>query len=580
MKDSFFTRRMFYRFFVPSVISTFCLAIANLVDALCVGMLLGEPALAAIDLVSPIYMIYNVLDVGMGVGGAVVFTRFLSEGHARKALSVFRQMFMAALSTSVFVAVVGVLFLEPILQILGTQPEHGAVYDMTRDYALRLFLGAPLFFLNFLFYNFVRCDDGEKLASVAMTVANLLDVGLTFVLVLGLNMGVKGAIYATLIGTGAGVLIHLIHFLHPGNLLRLRFEKPDFTAIAQYYMTGFSSSSQYIFQFFLFLVVNNLLMHFHGAQALAVYNVVLNISYLVVGLFDGVSSSVQPLAAIFYGERNLAGQRQCRTLGLKWGMGLGLLLLVTISMLAPEIAAIFGLSEEMKANGVLALRCYCAGGLLIGVSMIFSAYWQAVGQEKRTMQLTFLRAFLIYLLLAVPLAFGTLERFWLVFPGTEALSLVVFLIWCRLSRLDRKNGAQSDQVPVFQHLLQGEDSALFTILDQVETFCDEQGASMTQRMLVNMAVEEMCAAIFSHAGIDREFYIQITLFRANQDVFELHIRDSGKAFDPFSLRTKKINEAEDEEEAMDSMGILMVKKKAKEFSYRNYQGFNTLTVRI
>ena len=46
-----------------------------------------------------------------------------------------------------------------------------------------------------------------------------------------------------------------------------------------------------------------------------------------------------------------------------------------------------------------------------------------------------------------------------------------------------------------------------------------------------------------------------------------------------SRGTKLVRE-ECEELAMDSMGVLMVKKKAKEFYYRHFQGFNTLLVRI
>ncbi len=63
-------------------------------------------------------------------------------------------------------------------------------------------------------------------------------------------------------------------------------------------------------------------------------------------------------------------------------------------------------------------------------------------------------------------------------------------------------------------------------------------------------------------------------------MFDLHIRDNAMAFDPFSLRTHRITETDNEEVAMDSMGVLMVKKKAKEFYYRHFQGFNTLLVRI
>ncbi len=92
----------------------------------------------------------------------------------------------------------------------------------------------------------------------------------------------------------------------------------------------------------------------------------------------------------------------------------------------------------------------------------------------------------------------------------------------------------------------------------------------------------MCEVIFRHSTqhSPRDIFMQITLFPIGNGLFELHIRDNAPVFDPFSLRMSRINEAEDQDSAMESMGVLMVKKKAKDFYYRHYQGFNTLTVRI
>ena len=42
MKESAFTKKIFYRFFFPAVAASVCLGLANLADALCVGMMLGE----------------------------------------------------------------------------------------------------------------------------------------------------------------------------------------------------------------------------------------------------------------------------------------------------------------------------------------------------------------------------------------------------------------------------------------------------------------------------------------------------------------------------------------------------------
>lgn len=80
MREDSFTQKIFYRFFFPAVAASVCLGLANLADALCVGMVMGESALAAISLVSPIYMVFNVLDLGIAVGGSVAFAQLMGSG--------------------------------------------------------------------------------------------------------------------------------------------------------------------------------------------------------------------------------------------------------------------------------------------------------------------------------------------------------------------------------------------------------------------------------------------------------------------------------------------------------------------
>ena len=583
MREDSFTKKIFYRFFFPAVGASICLGLANLADALCVGMVMGEAALAAISLVTPIYMVFNVLHLGMAVGGSVIFAQLMGGGKVKQAVNVFRQMLLMALVVSAALAVLGEIFVDPLIVLLGADPAQGMVYEMTRSYAVRLLAAAPLFFLNMIFYYFLRCDDGERRASVGLAVSNLLDVGLSFVFVLGFKMGINGAVYSTIVGVGAAVLIYLPHFFKKANLLSLRLARPDFKVMAQCYRTGFSSSSQYIWQFLFFLVINNLLISRHGESGLAVFNVVLNISYLVVGLFDGVAATIQPLAATFHGERNRQAERDTLRLGLKWGGALGALLLGMVALGAPQVGRLFGLSEEMAGMGALALRMYCVGGIGVGTSMLLSSYWQAVGKEHQTMVLTFLRSFAVYLAFAVPLAMGPLAYFWLVYPATEGVSLAIVAVWRMVvNRRNRLQIVNLDEAPIFHRMLQQDLQELSGLLEECEEFCALQGASMQQTFFVTMAVEEMSQAIFAHAQESGRsgIYIQITLFQSEPGVFDLHIRDNAMAFDPFSLRTNKISEADSEELAMDSMGVLMVKKKAKEFYYRHFQGFNTLLVRI
>lgn len=82
--------------------------------------------------------------------------------------------------------------------------------------------------------------------------------------------------------------------------------------------------------------------------------------------------------------------------------------------------------------------------------------------------------------------------------------------------------------------------------------------------------EEICAAILSDAKENNreDILIKITLV-ADDDGFTLHLMDNSYEFNPFDVVC-------DDDPA--ELGIAIVKKKAKEFFYRRYQGFNTLVV--
>ena len=59
----------------------------------------------------------------------------------------------------------------------------------------------------------------------------------------------------------------------------------------------------------------------------------------------------------------------------------------------------------------------------------------------------------------------------------------------------------------------------------------------------------------------------------------IHIRNSAPYFNPLDLRMGKVQKDETED-LMDSVGVMMVRQKVKSLHYRNYEGFNMMTVVI
>ncbi len=230
-KNKSFTDSMFRRLFWPTLLSSLGLALGDIADALFIGIRIGKTGLATMSLVAPVYMIFNVLDIGIAVGASVHYTRAIGKGKARDGIKVFSQMLTVALIISILIAVLGSLLMPYILKVLGAGDEGTELWNYTKDYLQIMFWGAPLTFLYFLLYYCVRCDDNEKLASAGYLAGYLSDVAASALLILVFKLDVRGAIIATVLGKAIGIVIFSMHFTRKWAILRFKFSKPDIKLI-------------------------------------------------------------------------------------------------------------------------------------------------------------------------------------------------------------------------------------------------------------------------------------------------------------------------------------------------------------
>ncbi len=570
-KDKTFTDRMFRRLFFPSLFSALGLALGDIADALFVGIRIGKAGLATMSLVAPVYMIYNVLDIGIAVGASIHYSQALGKGKAKKGIEIFSQMLMLAVAVSVLIAVLGLVLMPLILRGLGAGDPRGEMWRYTKEYLQIMFMGTPLTFLYFLLYYCVRSDDAEKLASVGYLTGYLTDIAASAVFVLGLKMDVRGAILATVLGKAVGVCIFLFHFTRKWAILRFHFVKPDFKLIFSVLKTGMSSSVGYIGQFAALLVVNNLLIRLGGESAIAQFNVVQNVSYVALAIYSALGDTIQPLCSTFYTEHNRGAVRRVVRLAMRIGVIGGAIGAAVCAIFAPAICQVFGLAGNAAANGAFAVRIFCLSVVPAGLSLIWSACFQSTGREKLVFLIGQLRNFVCLLVFALILSSFGLKWFWFAFVCAE---LCTIIFWAPVSRLKRETA--SDRV--FSYLLDTNSSDIAELLDQSEAFCEENDANPKQLYCVTMCVEEVCQAIIENAFRQNgDEYIQLTLCFEPDGVVILHLRDNAVSFNPFDMKTGRDY---DDEENLASLGIQMVKSKAKRFFYRRYAGFNTLTVEV
>ncbi len=590
LNKDYICRKMFFRVLWPSLVSSLALAMANMADALVVGNRMGETGLAAIGIVTPLYMIYNVIGFAFSTGGCVTHSRLTAAGKDAAAVGNFKQMTRAVLLVSLGFAVLGIVFLDAVLKLLGAGIAQPELHRMCREYARPLFLGTPFFLMNLLLYDFVRCDDGARLASLGFSLGCFADLGLNLLFVLGLGWGVAGSAWATVIAQVISVFVISQHFFTEKGVLNIRaLRQTPVSAgngfnVGRSVRLGLSTSARYVFQFLILVMGNRLLLLagrgglIDGEIYVAVFDMVINVSYLIYGLYQAFSNTMQPLASTFAAEHGADNLRCLIRTALGVGLAIGVSAALLITALRLPIARLFGVKDgEALAVAARAIPIFCLSTPFAGVTIILMGFYQSIGKEVLASLTALFRTLVFLLPVSFRVGFFFSHEFWWIFVISEVGALAALMI---AVRIDRKRHAGTENAVVFSAMMDQDNHELARVLSDLERFCERQDIPAKQAMLLQLTVEELCAVTIAKAFTGRpDEYIQLTVAREEDGDYVLHIRNSAPYFNPLTMRMDRLGAGE-EDDIMESMGVMLVKSRAKELHYRIFQGFNVMTVTL
>ena len=211
----------------------------SLVDTKIVGSTLGTEALAAVGSVSTLHTLMTGFLNGLTLGFSL-FTAMCFGAKNRKRL---KKTFAAAISLGVLTTLALVLmlmiFLHPVLNLLHV-PQ--AQFEMAYAYISVLIVGlfATLFYN--LCANTLRAIGDALTPLVFLIVATVSNIGLDYLFILGFQMGVQGAAYATVLAQLLSVVLCLIRIFRKFPILHIQKEdfRFDRELMAEMYKSGLS----------------------------------------------------------------------------------------------------------------------------------------------------------------------------------------------------------------------------------------------------------------------------------------------------------------------------------------------------
>lgn len=580
---------MFIRQYIPVLISALVFAVADMADALVVGNRMGTLGLAAISFAVPVFMIFNVIMHSFGLGGSIDFSKKMAAGKEDDARGSFQGVMTCVLSLGILIAVFGSLFTDGMLFILGVSSQYAELHAAAKTYIRILFISAPFFFFDYCMGYYMRNDDMDKESSICSTTGNIIDLALNIILVLFFNMGVRGAALATFTGVVITSSAEFFFSIKKHSHLKFFPYKPDFSSVPRVFKTGIASCISYIYSFIFIWLGNNAILRLAGEAGVAVFDIVQNISNMMVYIFNADCMATQPIISTYEGECKYDEADRMQMVATNVVFISGIIMTCATFLFAPFICNVFGVYDSAAVEyGSYALRIFSSCMIFAGLNLVISNYYTARNIIFPAFLISTLRGLVIVIpVTLICISLGS-RAFWFTYPVNELLtfSAIMFylkFIYTNSTRGRKESESRIKENRIYKMTLNNDITKVSTVVAEIEQFCEEWEADMKQLYYVQMTVEEVCSAIIQNGFSNSEGdggLIDITLVAMDDKEFSLHIRDNATSFNPFDMNKKAVHELDDSGSDFNAVGMDVIKKKAKDFYYRRYQGFNTMVVII
>ncbi|WP_234988090.1 MATE family efflux transporter [Demequina sp. NBRC 110056] len=409
-----------------------------LTNAWFVARLVGETALAAVTLATPLLLVVGAVSTTVGAGGASLVSRALGAGRpyeaARSAGNAMVLFWLVAAGTTI----VGLALLEPLLRMLGATD---ATMPYARPYAAVILAGAVV---ATGFSAIIRAEGRLGYSTLVWVSAVVVQIALDPLLIIVFDMGVTGAALGTVGGQAVSAALAVWFFFgqrrRPYRITRADL-RPRLSVLRGIVTIG-APSFLAAMGATLIVAVANVWLAVAGPAALAAFAICARVQTFVSMPQLGIAQGSQPVVSYNAGAGLWQRVRGAARLSLGASLAIGAAATVVVIAAAEPLAAVFVDPGTTRDNAVVALRIVGAGFIWAGFAPLTSSIFQAVGQPAWSYVISI--GTLVAIRLPLVAGLGTLgpHGVWIALPVGELLSALVaaFLLRRASRRLPADEG--------------------------------------------------------------------------------------------------------------------------------------------
>ncbi|MCF6357591.1 MAG: MATE family efflux transporter [Draconibacterium sp.] len=430
--------KLMLKYFIPAFIGVFVNALYNIVDRIFIGQGVGAEALSGISIIFPVMLIMMAFGMLIGIGTGVYVSINLGKKDIDGAEKTLGTGFFLMITVSAIIMVVTYLLKEPILRSFGANDE---TFKYANDY-LNIILGGTAFMvIGFSLNNVIRSEGNAKIAMVSMIISSITNIILDIVFIFWLDMGVKGAAYATVISMFVLMIWVLLHFSSKRSVVKLRKVNIGVNRkiLMQIIAIGMAPFTMQIANSFVQGLLNKKLILFGGDLAVGAMGIINSVVTLFIMAIVALNMASQPIIGYNFGAKSVKRIKDTLRISLVAATVFAVGAFVITEVFPGAIIKLFNNdSEELYSIAVRGIRLLTLALPIVGFQVVASNFFQAVGKAKFAMFATLFRQIigLFPLLLILPEFWG-IDGIWLSYPIADTMSAtaVGFILWREWKRL-------------------------------------------------------------------------------------------------------------------------------------------------
>lgn len=429
-----FSTASLLRFALPNVVMMVFLSLYTIVDGMFISRFVGTLALSAINMSYPLISLELAVGIMLGTGGSAVIARELGEGKQDLARRDFTCIVAAALALGILFALAGLLWLDPLLELLGTS---AAQMPYCRIYTQILLLFAPAALLQAVFQSLFVTAGRPHLGLTVTVAGGLANIVLDPLFMGPLGMGVEGAAIATAASYCIPAAAGLVFFFRnrQGTLCFVPF-RPRWRMLLHTCGNGSSEMVTNIAIAVTTLLFNLIFLEFWQEDGVAAITIVMYLQFVFSAAYIGFSMGVAPVVSYKYGAEDWAQLRRIVRccLGFLAAASLGVYLL-SLVLIRPCLSLFTDADSPVYRLTLEGFPIFAVSFLPMGVGIFASSLFTAFSNGVVSAVISFARTFvfLVGMILLLPRVLGE-DGIWLAVPAAEILGLMVaaaFLLWGR-----------------------------------------------------------------------------------------------------------------------------------------------------